>query len=75
MEEEEEVFTVQLTRSEITTITGALNHWQDEVRETEVDGELVQQIPFNLELHFFIEPPLPRKAVFELSQRLQALCR
>lgn len=73
--EEDELFSVQLTRAEITTLTGALSHWQDVVPETEVDGELMQQIPFNLELHFLLEPPLPRADVFKLLQRLQAVGR
>lgn len=73
---EDEEISVPLTRSEITTITAALAHWREAViRETSVNGELVQQIPFNLELHFVFEPPLTREELLQLCQRLRAACR
>jgi hypothetical protein len=51
-------------------LIAALRHWQDVVRETEIDGVSIQQIPFNLELHFIVEPPLTHAEIDELCQRL-----
>lgn len=72
MDDDEERVTIAVTKQEITTILAALEHWQDSVRETDHDGVVTQDIPFNLELTFLLEPPLSRAAIHELWKRLHA---
>lgn len=66
----DEPVTIPFARSELATVIAALRHWQQVVRETDVDGVSVQQIPFNLELHFIVDAPLSHAEIDDLCQRL-----
>lgn len=74
-EDEDEEVTITVTRHELTTLHAALLHWIDSVPERELDGVTIQEIPFNLELYFLLEPPLSHEESRDLGQRLFAARR
>lgn len=74
MDEDEQV-TLTVTGRELTTLHAALLHWTDSVPERELEGVTLQEIPFNLELYFLLEPPLSHDESRDLCQRLLAARR
>jgi hypothetical protein len=75
MDDDEDPVTLTVTNSELTTLHAALMHWIDMVPERELDGMTIQEIPFNLELYFLLEPPLSHAESRDLCQRLLAARR
>jgi hypothetical protein len=74
-EDEDAEVTITVTIRELTTLHAALLHWLDSVPQRELDGITIQEIPFNLELYFLLEPPLSHEEIHDLGKRLLAARR